>query len=170
MRRVRYQVACSLDGFIAGPNGEIDWITGGADFDFGELYSQFDTLVMGRRTYTELPGGAGDFADKRMIVVSRTLKQEDHPAVEITDDPVSTIEELRSTPGSDIWLFGGGELFRSLLEGQQVDTIEPAIIPVVLGGGVPMYPSSSTRSTLRLERHRLYQGGMILLEYSVERQ
>lgn len=168
MRRVRYQVACSLDGFIAGPNGEIDWITGGADFDFGELFSQFDTLIMGRRTYQQLPDGPGTYGAQSIVVVSRTLRQDDHPGVEITADPVGVIEDLRSRPGKDIWLFGGGELFRSLLMSGQVDTIEPAVIPVVLGGGVPMYPPPFPRANLRLERYRQYQGGMVLMEYAVD--
>lgn len=168
MGRLRYQVACSLDGYIAGPNGEIDWITGGADFDFEGLFAQFDTLLMGRRTYEDLPGGAGALGKKRIVVVSRTLKAKDHPGVEIVEGEVSArVAELKAMEGGDIWLFGGGRLFRSLLEAGQVDTIEPAIIPVVLGGGVPMYPESGTRVGLRLTGQRVYEGGVVLLEYAV---
>lgn len=169
MRRVRYQVACSLDGYIAGPNGEIDWITGGSDFDFAGLYAQFDTLLMGRRTYATLSGGAGDYGDKRLVVVSRTLRAEEHPGVEVVGAAVGErIRELKAREGKDIWLFGGGELFRSLAVEGLVDTIEPAIIPVVLGGGVPMFPLSGVRSELTLTGHRAYQGGMVLLEYAVK--
>lgn len=170
MRRVRYQVACSLDGYIAGPNGEIDWITGGDDFDFDALLSQFDTLLMGRRTYEALPDGAGGYGASRIVVASRTLRPEDHPDIEIVGTGLAErVATLKEMPGKDIWLFGGGELFRTLLEAGLVDTIEPAVIPVVLGGGVPMYPVSGTRTRLTLTGHQRYEGGMILLEYRVVR-
>src|SRR5690606_30486507 len=126
MRRVRYQVACSLDGYIAGPNDETDWITGGDDIDFEELFSQFDTLVMGRRTFEKLPRGPAEYPGKQIIVASRTLGAVDHESVEVVaSDIAGRIRELRKAPGKDIWLFGGGVLFRSLLEAGEVDTIEP---------------------------------------------
>ena len=169
MRRVRYQVACSLDGYIAGPNGEIDWITGGSDYDFEGLYAQFDTLLMGRRTYEQVPGGVGGFGGKRVVVGSRTLKAEAHAGVEIVGVGLAErVAELKGMAGKDIWLFGGGDLFRSLAAEGLVDTIEPAIIPVVLGGGVPMYPESGVRLELTLTGQRAYEGGMVLLEYAVQ--
>jgi dihydrofolate reductase len=169
MRRVRYQVACSLDGYIAGPNGEIDWIRGGSDYDFAGLYAQFDTLLMGRRTYEQLPGGgAGEHGGKRVVVGSRTLKAEDHAGVEVVGAGLTArVAELKAMAGKDIWLFGGGDLFRSLAVAGLVDTIEPAIIPVVLGGGVRMYPESGVRLELTLTGQRAYEGGMVLLEYAV---
>jgi dihydrofolate reductase len=171
MRRVRYQVACSLDGYIAGPNGEIDWITAPQDFDFPALFDQFDTLLMGRRTYEELPGGAGGLAGKRIVVASRTLRPDAHPGVEVIGDGLAEwLDALRREPGKDIWLFGGGELFRSLLEAGQVDSVEPAVLPIVLGGGVPMFPAPGPRRRLVLTRHTAYESaGMVLLEYAVER-
>ena len=171
MRRVRYQVACSLDGYIAGPNGEIDWIVMDPDIDFGALLAQYDTLLMGRRTYETLPGGAGGFAGMRIIVFSRTLRPGDHPGVTIVaDDVAGTLERLRAEPGKDLWLFGGGGLFQSLLALDQVDTIEPAVIPVVLGAGVPMLPAPGPRQSLRLTNHTVYpRTGIVLLEYAVER-
>src|SRR5687768_6521919 len=114
MRRIRYQVACSLDGYIAGPNGEYDWIVMDPDIDFQALFDQFDTLLMGRRTF-ELAGASS--TDMRTFVFSRSLQQADHPRVTIVAENVKeTLDELRAQSGKDIWLFGGGELFRSLLE------------------------------------------------------
>ncbi|MGH7504152.1 MAG: dihydrofolate reductase family protein [Longimicrobiales bacterium] len=170
MRRIRYQVACSLDGYITGPNGEIDWITHDPDIDFGELFSQFDTLLMGRRTYEEVRKGAGGMSEGlEMVVVSRTLRQQDHPAVTIVSDHLDErIDELRARPGKDIWLFGGGELLRSLLATGRVDTVEPAIIPVLLGGGRPFLAPPPLRARLSLNGHRIYeQSGIVFLEYAV---
>jgi len=169
MRRIRYQVACSLDGYIADANGGVDWIVMDPEIDFGAIFDQFDTLLMGRRTYEELPEGAGGFGDMSIVVFSTTLHAEDHPNVTIVADDVDrTIADLRARPGKDIWLFGGGELFRSLLELGCVDTVEPAVIPVLLGGGRPFLPEPAVRRRLSLTGHRLYErSGIVLLEYAV---
>ena len=170
MRRVRYQVAASLDGYIAGPNGEADWIVMDPEIDFAALFEQFDTFVMGRRTYEGMvrQGDTGMLTG-RVFVVSTTLRQEDHPAVRIVSGRVrETIEQLKAEPGKDIWLFGGGELFRTLLDLRLVDTVEVAIIPVLLGGGIPLAPPSSARVSLHLTGHRVYRtSGIVLLEYGV---
>ena len=167
-RRVRYQVACSLDGYIAGPDGEFDWIIPEPEFDFAELYAQFDTLLMGRRTYEAVRSMAGVFGNKHVIVASRSLRQSEHPGVEIvSEDLKQRVIELRDSQGSDIWLYGGGELFAQLLAWDLVDTVEPAIIPILLGGGLSLLPSAAVRRQLTLERHKTYPSGMILLEYAV---
>lgn len=168
MRRIRYQVACSLDGYIAGPNGEYDWIVMDPDIDFKEVFSQFDTLLMGRRTF-EASGAA--FPGMKVVVFSRTLQHADHPDVTIVADEIrETVDALRAQPGKDIWLFGGGELFRSLLELDCVDTVEPAVIPVLLGGGRPLLPTPSLKRNLQLTGQRVYQKtGIVLLTYDVAR-
>jgi dihydrofolate reductase len=166
-RRVRYQVACSLDGYIAGPNGEYDWIITDPDIDFRELMSQYDTVFMGRRTFAEMGGGLS--VGMKTFVFSRTLRQEDCPGVTIVSARLKEqIQEVRDTPGKDIWLFGGGELFRSLLELNCVDTVEPAIIPVILGAGRPFLPSPTVRRRLVLTGQRHYsRSGTVLLQYNV---
>src|SRR5579864_5751314 len=88
MRRIRYGVAASLDGFIAGPNGEVDWITLDPEVDFAEIWAQFDTLLMGRRTYEVAVQRLGEaaFAGITSVVFSRTLKQEQHPKVKVVPE------------------------------------------------------------------------------------
>lgn len=170
MRRIRYQVACSLDGFIAGPEDEVDWIPPEPSFDFEALYAQFDTLLMGRRTFEMVRGMGESLRGKEVIVASRSLRQEDHPGIEVVGDGLEhRIRELRSEPGLDIWLYGGGTLFSQVLAWDLVDTVEPAILPVLLGAGVPLMPPAAARHRLTLERHQAYPGGMMLLEYSVDR-
>jgi len=168
MRRLRYQVACSLDGYIAGPNGEFDWIPEEPTFDFDALYAQFDTLVMGRGTWDAVRGMPEMFEGKRVIVLSRTLRPEDHPGVEIvSDDVIERVRALKAEPGRDVWLYGGGEVFRLLLGAGLVDTVEPAVVPILLGGGIPMLPSPAERTRLTLRRHAAYPQGLVLLEYDV---
>ncbi len=174
MRRLRYQVATSLDGYIAGPNGEFDWIVMDPDVDFVALAAQFDTAVMGRKTFlaTLQEGGTDTMPGLDVVVFSSTLRPADYPAATIVNsDPVAAVRSLKATPGKDIWLYGGGALFRTLLEADLVDTVEPAIVPVLLGGGVPMLPSPTSRTRLSLSRHRLYpKSGIMLLEYTVSRR
>jgi dihydrofolate reductase len=168
MRRVRYQVACSLDGYIAGPDGEYDWIVADPDIDFAALFREFDTLFVGRRTYEAM---SGRFPGMKVFVFSRSLRPQDHPGVTVVSDRVrETVEGLRRQTGRDIWLFGGGELFRSLLALDCVDTVEPAVVPVLLGGGRPLLPAPSVRRRLTLTGRRTYErSGIVALTYDVER-
>jgi dihydrofolate reductase len=169
MRRIRYQVACSLDGYIADQRGETSWIADEPAIDFDELFDQFDTLLMGRRTYEGILAAGDGFWGKKVLVFSRTLRQEDHPGVMVVSDRVEQrVKALRSQPGKDIWLFGGGQLFSSLLKVGCVDTVEPAIIPVLLGGGRPLLPAPSVQSRLTLTGHRVYPSGIVWLEYTVQ--
>jgi dihydrofolate reductase len=166
MGRLRYQVACSLDGFIAGPEDEFDWITPEPSFDFEALRAQFDTLLMGRRTYEIVHAMGESFYGKQVIVASRSLRQEDHPDIEVVSEGLEArVQELRVQPGRDIWLYGGGDLFSQLLEWNLVDTVEPAIIPILLGGGIPLLPAHGVRRRLAYIRQHTYTSGMVLLEY-----
>jgi dihydrofolate reductase len=171
VRRIRYQVAASLDGYIAGPNGEADWIVMDPDIDFAAMFDQYDTFMMGRVTFETMVAqqGSGATPGKKTLVFSRTLRQQDHPDVTIVgDDLEKTVGALKKMPGKDIWLFGGGSLFRSLLELRLVDTIEPAIIPVLLGGGIPLFPPPASQVKLKLTGQRVYKkSGIVLLEYAV---
>ena len=171
-RRVRYQVATSLDGFIAGPNGEADWIVMDPDIDFEALFAQFDTFLMGRRTYEAMGGGKGAGGKgTKTIVFSRTLKPQDHPAVTIVADRIAeTVNALRAEKGKDIWLFGGGSLFRSLLDAGVVDAVEVAVMPVLLGAGIPLLPPPAGETRLTLTGHKVNKkSGIVLLEYAVRR-
>lgn len=172
MRRLRYQVAMSLDGFIAGPKGEYDWIPMDPEIDFQALFAQFDALVMGRNTFLPMAESATDqpFNDKQIYVVSKTLDQANYPnVVVLPEEWQDEIRVLKQREGKDIWLFGGGQLFRSCLSAGLVDTVEIALIPVLLGEGIPMLPSPCKMQALRLTRHQVYQQtGIILLEYDCQ--
>jgi dihydrofolate reductase len=104
------------------------------------------------------------------IVFSRTLTPSHYPGMTVSPDAVAVVTDLRARPGKDIALFGGGELFRSLLAAGLVDGIGVSVIPVLLGGGTPFLPPPAMRASLKLVRHRVYdKTGTVGLWYDIER-
>ena len=172
MRRVVYRIAASLDGFIAGPNGEIDWIIQDPTTDFSTVYSRFDTVLLGRRTYelTQQPGAPPWPNGWRVFVFSRTLNANDHPVVTVVSADISdAVAELRAEPGRDIWVFGGGSLVASLLAADLVDEIQVAVMPVLLGIGVPIVGAGAPRYRLNLTSFDVSATGIVNLKYDLRR-
>jgi len=173
MRPVRYSVAMSLDGYIAGPNGEYDWIVMDPELgkEFPKLFGRYDTMLVGRKSFIASGGqggGGGPFGGMKVVVFSRTLSPADHPGVTIVrDDAAETVRQLRESPGKDIWLFGGGSLFRSLLDAGLVDTVELAVMPVLLGSGIPLLPPGAHTNLKLSHQKTLPASGIVVLSYSV---
>jgi dihydrofolate reductase len=124
---------------------------------------------MGRKTYDVLTaqGGDGAMPGLDVVVFSRTLPAIARPGVRIVnDDPRGIVAALKAKPGRDIWLYGGGTLFRALLDAGLVDTVEVAVVPVLLGAGVPLIPPGAT-TTLVLADQKPLPSGIVALSYSV---
>jgi dihydrofolate reductase len=158
----------SLDGYIAGPNGEHDWIevdpSGSAAY-FKALYAQFDTVLMGRKSYEQASGAISPFTT---YVVSRTLPAGRRGKVTVLGaDALERIAALREQPGKDIWLWGGGEAFGSLAAAGLVDTVELGIIPVLLGAGRKVMAGCDRRVKLVERPSKLELPGHRLVTYEV---
>jgi dihydrofolate reductase len=141
------------------------------DVDFRALFNEFDTALIGRRTFEAIvrAGNAAMLRGMKTFVFSRTLRQRDYPDVTVvSENTEETLATLRSEPGKDIWLFGGGLLFRSLLDAGFVNTIELAVVPVLLGGGIPLLPAPANQVNLQLTGHKVYKNtGIVSLQYAL---
>ncbi len=170
MRQLRYSVAASLDGFIAGPNGEFDWIPMDPEIDFAALYASFSAIVMGRRSYeVYVATGGGVGPALPVYVYSRTLPEGERDGATFVRDGVAHVRALKAAgEGKPIWLWGGSELFRELAAAKVVDGVDVAVLPIVLGGGIPLMATPGPRLPLRLRAQRLYRtSGILFLEYDV---
>lgn len=169
MRRIRYSVAASLDGFIASPDGGFDWIIMDPEIDFAAMYDAVGGLLMGRASYdvSVAMGGTGGPALPTWVY-SRTLPEGERDGVTFVHDAVPHVRALKETDGKTLWLWGGGRLFRELAIAGLVDEVEVAIIPVLLGEGLPLLAGPAPRVPLRLRGQRTYgESGIVLLTYDV---
>lgn len=171
MRRLRYSVAMSLDGFIADGHGGYDWIPMDPAIDFVTFMSKIDAYVMGRGTYEtamSTPEGSELLVGAKVYVVSTTLDPARHPDVTVISEQVADrVAALKEEEGRDVWLFGGGVLFRSLLEAGLVDRVELAVVPVLLGEGIPVLPGLEGIARLELHSSETFPSGIVLLKYDV---
>ncbi len=139
------------------------------DVDFKMFFKQFDTVIMGSETYRVTQKGPGAvMPGMKTYVCSRSLKPEDHTEVTIVTDGVETVKELKSENGKDLWLFGGGRLFRTLLDAKLVDTIELGVMPLVLGDGIPLIAPGIRSPKLELTESKPLSGGALSLTYTLQ--
>jgi len=163
-------VASSLDGYIADEDGGYDWITDDPTIDFPAYLAKIDTLLMGRGTWEviQTPEGLSILEGMKVFVVSTTMDADaDERITVISSDVAAAVAQLKTEPGKDIWLFGGGILFRSMLEVGLVDRVEVAVIPTLLGSGIPLVPGLEGIAKLELHSSETFESGIVLLKYDV---
>lgn len=165
MRKIVAGFAISLDGYIAGPDNEFDWIIIDKEIDFTEQMKRFDTYLLGRKTYELSKSMGQSFGKDKVYVFSHTLTDIEKPAVLIKDDIKQKIQEIKNQAGKDIALFGGGGLLTSLLNLDLVDEISMAIIPVLLGSGIAMTGVLDKRIPLTLTDTKIYSNGTVMVTY-----
>lgn len=171
MRKVILGLAVSLDGYIAGPNGEYDWCFTDQDYGMSDFFKKIDSLFIGRKSY-ELALSMGDvempgFPKLTEYVFSNTLDKVKPGAILIKENIEAEVKRIKNEPGKDIWLFGGASLTASLLKMGLVDVLGLAVHPILLGGGKPLFQHFDTRIKLKLTECKTYSSGLVSLEYEV---
>jgi dihydrofolate reductase len=179
-RKIVTLVAVSADGFIARPDGSVEWLDRPrpkGDYGMGEFYRSIDTILLGRKTYEVALGfqreGVVDSAfDPKLknYVFTRTLKPADAvPAVEFVREPVKSFAtRLRSQKGKNIWMMGGGELIASFLDEGEIDEFIISVIPTFIGEGIPLIAPRHRMIPLKLLSSRTHPDGVVTLHYAVK--
>jgi dihydrofolate reductase len=183
MRKVIYWVHASIDGHIAGPNGEFDWPAIGPELTaYSEgLHERVDTFLFGRVVWDMMSGFwpnaesmSSDEHDLKFapiwrqtpkIVFSRTLEKADWNTRVISENIAEELTALKQEPGKDMLLTGGSKLAATLTDLGQIDEYHIAVHPVVLGGGTPLFPKPKDRVNMRLVQSRAFDGRSVLLHY-----
>ncbi|MCZ6596461.1 MAG: dihydrofolate reductase family protein [Planctomycetota bacterium] len=168
-RLVKLCIAPSMDGYISGPKGEIDWLGDPGEVGLDDFFASVDTVLIGRKTYdwTKEMGHGAATPGKKTYVFTRSQDVPEDPDVEfVSTDVVEFVGELRQQPGKHIWLMGGGELIASLLDANLVDEMILGIHPIVLGDGVPLFPGSRPeRIGYELVSSEAFASGIIMATY-----
>lgn len=168
MRKVVLGLGISLDGYIARPNGAVDFLFMPKDYSMAPFFRTIDAAIMGRKTYDVALKMGGSFGDTSMAnyVFSRSKPPgKRHGVVFVNQSPAAFIRQLRKSPGKNIWLMGGGELARDFLKADLVDELYLGIVPVVLGRGIPLFPSPFPQRDFKLLENETFSRGMIALKY-----
>ncbi|QOX64151.1 dihydrofolate reductase [Anoxybacterium hadale] len=177
-RRVILDLAVTLDGFIEGKNGEVDWCIMEPDMSFPDFLNQIDTILYGRKSYDlwgqYIPKDEDPAAEKEIwnlvhskkkYVFSRTSKESDQKATYIKDNIQEAVDQIKSEPGTDIWLYGGASLITTFINLRLVDEFRLSIHPVVLGEGTPLFTDLKQRLNLKLVDTKVFSSGVVQVIY-----
>ena len=173
MRKVKVYIACSLDGYIAKEDNNLDWLTelpnpDQSDFGYTAFYDSVDTVMMGRKTYNEVLGFdvPWPYAGKQTYVFSRSAGPEKDEYVSFFSGDLKTfVQALKKEAGKDIWMVGGGLLICSFLDLDLIDEMIISIVPTLLGAGLPLFPGHPKESHWELIGNESFKNGLVNLHY-----
>ena len=174
-RNVIVHIATSADGYIARPDGDIEWLTNRPApkgfYGMEAFMKSIDTTVLGRKTYeASLQMGAMFGSGGRAIVFSRQARPVNAPkGVEFVSEAIGPfIARLRDQPGKDIWLMGGGDIIASFLDARAIDEFVISVVPVFIGDGIPLIARRHRLTPLELLSTERFDDGLVQLRYSVK--
>jgi dihydrofolate reductase len=172
MRRVVYGVGMSLDGYIARPDGSVNFLFMPKDYPMGAFMQTIDTAILGRKTYEVSLSMGGSFGKEiKSYVLSQTMPAgERSGATIVNDSPAQLVGKVREGVGKNIWLMGGGDVGRQFLEEDLVDELYLGVVPVLIGSGIPAFPAGFPERKFELVENKSFSRGLISLRYARTRE
>jgi dihydrofolate reductase len=174
MRKVVLGLGISLDGYIARPNGSVDFLFMPKDYSMAPFFATVDVAIMGRKTLEDglkMTGGKFDNYGIKCYVMSRSEPPGEREGYEITNQtPEVLIGEIRKHKGKNIWMMGGGELAREFLKADLIDAMELGVVPTLIGEGIPLFPAGFPQLKFKLLENKAYSQGLLVLKYERDRR
>jgi dihydrofolate reductase len=169
MRKVVLGLGISLDGYIARPDGAVDFLFMPKDYSMAPFFKTVDVAVMGRKTLDDglkMTGGKFNNYGIKCYVMSRSQPPGERDGYEVTNKtPEALIAEVRKQRGKNIWMMGGGELARDFLKADLIDEMEIGVVPVLIGEGIPLFPAGFPEREFKLVENKAYGKGLLVLKY-----
>jgi dihydrofolate reductase len=174
MKRVTLFTACSIDGFIARPDGDLDWLDAilnpdKTDHGYNEMLANTSCIIMGRKTYAKLLGFGIEWPYpeiKTYVATFDSAYETVTPNTEIlTGDIASSVKKIRSNQEKDIWLAGGGQLVTFFLNHSLIDRMIISVIPIILGDGIRLFPDNPKETNWVLTGNTSFSTGIVNLTW-----
>jgi dihydrofolate reductase len=167
MPKVVLFIATSLDGFIASPDGAVDWLFHDADYGYTDFMASLEAVAMGRKTWEQAKTfEAVPFAGKRVFVFSRKLPPSNDDRIQhVHGDVESVVLGIRQGLEQDLWLVGGGALIGQFIAHRLIDEFRLFVHPIILGAGIPLFESHEQRSVLTFVGSQSFSSGLVELRY-----
>jgi dihydrofolate reductase len=176
MRKIIVHIAASADGYIARPDGDLEWLTSRPPpkgfYGMNAFMQSIDTKILGRKTYeASLRLGAKFGGKERNVVFSRHPQPADvPPGVRFTDEPIAPFaKRIKAEAGRDIWLMGGGDVIASFLDASAIDEFVLSVVPVFIGDGIPLLARRHRHLPLTLRSTERFADGLVQLRYEIRR-
>lgn len=177
MRKIKLYIAASIDGYIAGRDGELDWlsdypITPELNYGYEDFFESIDTVIMGGRTYRDILNMdvVYPYKDKESYIITRNvINTPKEDIIYITNNIEDNISELKKREGKDIWLVGGGEIVSLFLSQDWIDEMIITYIPILLGEGIRLFPNKAKGSKWSLIQSQAFINGVVQIKYQVQK-
>ena len=167
MKKIILYIAASLDGYIARPDGAIDWLPIDQDYGYPQFLESISTVILGRKTYEQvLAFGEYPYLNQHNVILTHRSDISLPPNAEVWSDvSAERISSLREKSEKDIWLVGGSEVIRPFLELNAIDRLIVSICPILIGEGIPLFLPNSLQSRLKLANSQTFDSGLVQLTY-----
>lgn len=174
MRKIKLYIAASIDGYIADPDGGLDWlssypITPELNYGYDEFFNSVDSVIMGGRTYRDILNMdvIYPYKDKTSYIITRNKNSQTfiENVQFLSDNIIEMVTALKEQQGKDIWLVGGGEIISMLLDNNLIDEMIITHIPKMLGDGIPLFPKMKVESNWKLLNSQSYSNCVLSVEY-----